>query len=80
MLSKKHILNKSNLICLHNFFGINTQSLKSDSLQCGFKTSLNLWYYYNTFNFFWTNRRKKKKNSNPKPKKMTTSNDFISKT
>jgi hypothetical protein len=42
MLSKKHILNKSNLICLHTFFGINTQSLKSDSLQCGFKTSLNL--------------------------------------
>jgi hypothetical protein len=43
MLSKNYILNKSNLIFWHNFFGINTQSLKSDSLQCGFKKSLNLW-------------------------------------
>ncbi len=42
MLSKNYILNKSNLIFLQNCFGINTQSLKSDSLQCGFKTSLNL--------------------------------------
>lgn len=65
MLSKKHILNKSNLICLHTFFGINTQSLKSDSLQCGFKTSLNLWYYYigyitHLISFGWIEKRKKK--------------------
>jgi hypothetical protein len=46
MLSKSYILNKSNLIFLHNVFGINTQSLKIDSHQYGFKTSLNLWYYY----------------------------------
>jgi hypothetical protein len=28
MLSKIYILNKSNLIFLHNVFGINTESLK----------------------------------------------------
>ncbi len=46
MLSKMYILNKSNLIFLHNVFGINTESLKNDSHQCGFKTSLDFLYYY----------------------------------
>jgi hypothetical protein len=83
MLSKNYILNKSNLICLQICFGINTQSLKNDSLQCGFKTSLNLWYYYigyitHLISFGWIEKNKNK-NSNPKPQKMATSNDFISK-
>lgn len=40
ILNYIEILNKSNLIFLHNVFGINTESLKNDSHQCGFKTSL----------------------------------------
>ncbi len=43
------------------------------------KSLILLYWLYNTFNWFWMNIKNIIKTSNPKPQKMTTSNDFISK-